>query len=109
MGVVEAPVSWAEIARSNRNRDPSNGVSLTYAKPTEILSFSAAELFEGAKLSNLSLIGMVVVASPSYAEVTKYVKSSWKDVRDVRIHQLRKGIYLFNFQCEDDRAKILEG
>lgn len=52
---------------------------------------------------------MVVCASPGYGEVSKYVKSAWKDAEVVRIRQLRKEIYLFDFQCEDDRAKFLEG
>lgn len=82
---------------------------LKYVKPTEILSFSAEELSGGARLLDLSLIRMVVGASPSYGEVVKYVKEAWKDIGVSRIHQLRKGIYLFDSGSEDDKAKVLEG
>lgn len=46
MGAAVAPASWADIARANR--DPSNGLALKYVKPTEVLTFSIAELKEGA-------------------------------------------------------------
>lgn len=104
---TDAPPSWADIARANR--DPRNGMPLSFISPTEILQFSAAELTEGAKLWNSSLIGMVVGASPNYGEVCKYVNSAWRDIGHTRIHQLRKGIYLFDFSSEEDRAKALEG
>lgn len=107
MGATDAPKSWADITRANR--DPSNGLPLSYVKPTEVLSFSAAELKAGAKLWDSVLIGMVVGASPSYSEVAKYVKLAWKDFGLTKIHQLRKGIFLFEFHSEEDKMKVLDG
>lgn len=107
MGAANVRRSWADIARANR--DPNNGMRLSYVKPTEVLSFSAAELCEGASLWNSALIGMVEGASPSYIEVVKYSRNAWKDVGVARVHQLRKGIFLFDFNGEEDKAKILDG
>lgn len=52
---------------------------------------------------------MIVGASSSYEEVTQFVKSTWKDIGLSRIHQLLKGIYLFDFHSEEDKAKVLDG
>lgn len=98
-------MKWAEIARANR--DPQNGAPLAYVQLTEVIKFTEDELKEGAKLWEKTLMGMVVGTTPNYNEMLKFVRTNWKDCN--KIHQVSRGVYLFDFSFEEAKNKVLHG
>ena len=77
-----------------------NELNLKFVKPGAEVQITEAEWQEGAGLWRHPVIGQVVNASVSYAEIVKW--ASWKDCVTT-VSQIKPGLFLFDFFTEEER------
>lgn len=91
------------------NRSTVTSFKLDYVKPaTEgVVEFSTADLDEGAMVWKNALIGYTVGDLPQFKEVVNFVHKLWSEYQIPRIHILKQGVFLFDFDSEEGKNQIL--
>lgn len=107
---VEKPKSWAAIAAGNR--DVNKGLQLKYYPPADdgIIDITESDLEAGKELWKNAVIGQFLGAKPTFKEVVGFVNRAWRGIQIPRVHFLKPGIFLFNFQSQKRSKKFcIEG
>lgn len=96
--------TWAGIVRDGGANEVST--ELEFIKPGMTVEFSEEEWEEGKTIWKHALIGAVVSFRPSFADVQRWVESNWK-IYKPKISHVKPGVYLFEFQSEEDKIDVL--
>lgn len=95
--------SWAAVVK---DADPDMPMELEFIKPGMTVEFTKEEWEEGNSIWKHVVVGSVVSIRPSYADVMRWVDVNWKAYKP-RVSHIRPGVYLFEFQSEEDKWDIL--
>lgn len=71
-----------------------------------IVEFSKDEWDEGGAIWKHAVVGAVVSIRPSYTDIQRWVEVNWKEYKH-RVSHVRLGVYLFEFQSENDKMEVL--
>lgn len=71
------------------------------------VEFTSEDLDEGVELWKNAIVGTIVGEKPLFKEMVSFVHKAWSRFEIPRIHLLKPGVFLFNFQTEKAKRDIL--
>lgn len=98
------PKSWTDVLKGNQSI--GEPISLEYIQPTEEIQISEDEWVEGAQIWKFPVVFMVANAKPSYMEMMRWISVNWARFSP-KLSQIRSGVFLVEFQSDDDRLEVL--
>lgn len=98
--------SWAAVARGNR--DPNMGLQLRYVPPGEkdMADITEYDIEEGRAVWKNAVVGYILGERPSFKDVVGFVHRSWGCIQIPRVHFLKPGVFLFNFNSEEAKKEV---
>lgn len=93
--------NWAEVIKQ-----ANQGFVMKYIAPSETVEFTKEEWEAGDMLWKHAVVCSVLAFKPSYSDVEKWVSINWKHCKP-RISHVKPGVYLFDFDNEQDKVKVL--
>ncbi|XP_020258878.1 uncharacterized protein LOC109835307 [Asparagus officinalis] len=92
------------------NRKHGNGLELNFIQPSKAntVSFSMDEWKEGEDYWKFALIGHVIGVNVKFKSMETYVNKLWGKFSIPKVHLIKQGLFLFEFQSEYQMKEILE-
>lgn len=105
-GAVQEKKTWANVVG---NRDSSKGIQLNFVPLSVdgIVEFTEEDIAAGVSAWSNAIIGQIIGENPKFKEIVGFVHRAWSRIEIPRIHQLQAGVFLFNFQSEESKTKIM--
>lgn len=96
--------AWNDVVKGGNGL--VRGQKLQYIPPRpEGVVITEEEYNEGSLLWKNSVVGYVLGLKPGYKAMQKYVSTVWK--KEVQIHQIKEGVFLFRFYSEADMEHMM--
>ncbi|XP_020261707.1 uncharacterized protein LOC109837769 [Asparagus officinalis] len=104
----EVKKSFASLFSDNRR--PGKGLSLNFVPPSQknAAVFSKEEWKVGEDYWKNALIGHVIGLNAKFKSMEAYINKAWGKISNPKITLIKSGVFLFDFQSEQQMRKILE-
>uniref|UniRef100_A0A5B7BES6 DUF4283 domain-containing protein n=1 Tax=Davidia involucrata TaxID=16924 RepID=A0A5B7BES6_DAVIN len=99
---------WNKLFEANRVK--ANGLQLHYV-PSPVqdrVILEHHEVAEEIEKWSKSLVGYVMGGKPSFKMMLNFIRNRWKNLGNIRLHLLKSGMFLFEFDQEDNKQHVLD-
>ncbi|XP_043710353.1 uncharacterized protein LOC122659288 [Telopea speciosissima] len=105
---------WSALFSSSSSSAIEDGLKLSFVEPLKIDGELAAKcpswvINNGLEKWRNTLMGHFIGGRPSLPYARDMLLKQWKVVGHVDVNLLDSGIFIFRFNLEDDKIKVLEG
>ncbi|XP_043697145.1 uncharacterized protein LOC122647916 [Telopea speciosissima] len=111
---VRKGVSWNSFFQSSSSSLNSEGLELSFIEPVCIDGMRVAQCSSAMLKAELSkwkntLLGHFIGRRPSFTYVKEVLLKQWSISGHVDVNLLESGFFVFRFNLEEDKVKVLEG
>lgn len=96
--------TWASVVG---NSNPSRGIQLDYVPPVDGIVEFTEDIAAGTDAWSNAIVGQIIGGNPSFKEVVGFVHRAWSRIEIPRVHLIQAGVFLFNFQSEESKSKVM--